>query len=108
MNDKKLITIFWLVNELFFRSDITTTSISLPTSTQQTTLPGVVAKLKTKGQPNKCVGFIKSELSQLFTEENLGNGRQTAGKGKHKNCMQENYALSPGRLKIIIGHVRIK
>ena len=87
---------------------ITTTSTSLPTSSQQITLPGSAAKTKTKRKPNKYIEFIKSELSRLFSEEELANGRLTAGKRKYKDTIQEKNALSAGRMKVIIGHVRKK
>ena len=87
---------------------ITTTSTSLPTSSQQITLPGSATKTKTKQKPNKCIGFIKSELSRLFSEAELANGRLTAGKRKYKDTIQEKNALSPGRMKVIIGHARKK
>ena len=53
-------------------------------------------------QTNKCASYIKSEMTHVYTEEELSNGRLVGTKRKYKTAAQETSALSPGWLKAIL------
>ena len=53
-------------------------------------------------QTNKCACYIKSEMTRVYTEEELSNGRLVGAKRKYKTAAQDTSALSPGRLKPIL------
>ena len=55
-----------------------------------------------KRKTNKCVCFIKPELTRLYMKDELANSRLVGGKRKYKKDSQDTSRLSPGRMRMIL------
>ena len=53
-----------------------------------------------------CVGFIKKEMNNMFTLEELATSRAKATTRKYKGSVKQMKALSPRRLGLILGRAR--
>ena len=55
---------------------------------------------------SRCVGFIKREMNNMFTMEELATSRAKATTRKYKGSVKQMKALSPRRLGLILGRAR--